>query len=299
MEELRKIDIHAHAVFSELTPPHKATGMRFPLPEQLMEMYDRLGIEKGVLLPLVSPEAQWFSMTNENMKQIADQYPDRFVWFCNVDPRSGANSANTDLSYLLEYYKSLGAKGLGELTANLYADDPLMDNLFFHCAKCNMPVIIHISPAPGVGYGIVDDPGLPRIEKMLKKHPNLKLIGHSQPFWAEIGKYGPEEDRNGYPKGKVEEGALPRLLRECPNLYCDLSAGSGHNAFMRDPEYAVKFLTEFQDRVFYGEDICSVTNQHPYPFKKFIEELLADGKLSETVYRKVFRENAVKLLGLA
>ncbi len=39
------------------------------------------------------------------------------------------------------------------------------------------------------------------------------------------------------------------LLRKYPNLYADLSALSGANAILRDPEYGVKFLDEFQDRL--------------------------------------------------
>lgn len=101
-----------------------------------------------------------------NMKLLTEKYPERFLWFCNIDPRAGDNDPNCNLSHLLEHYKSLGAKGVGELTSNLYADDPLMENLFAHCAKCDMPVTIHISPEVGFDYGIVDDIGLPRIEKI-------------------------------------------------------------------------------------------------------------------------------------
>ena len=44
---------------------------------------------------------------------------------------------------MLLYYKQRGAIGVGELTANLPVDDPMLDNLFYHCAECDMPVIIH------------------------------------------------------------------------------------------------------------------------------------------------------------
>ena len=102
---------------------------------------------------------------------------------------------------------------------------------------------IHVSPRPNFNYGIVDEIGLPRIERVLKKFPDLKLIGHSQPFWAEMSADLTEETRNAYPTGKVTPGRLVQLMHECENLYCDLSAGSGGNALMRDPEHAVQFLT--------------------------------------------------------
>lgn len=295
MEEkkVKRVDMHAHvSAFPEITP------FTFPSAEQLIEMYDKLDIEKGVLLPIASPEGNYVTLSNEGAILTAAKYPDRFVWFCNVDPRSMGNNADANLSELLEYYKKLGARGLGELTANIYFDDPKMDNLFSHCEACDMPVLFHISPAPNAFYGVVDELGLPRLEKMLKKHPNLKFIGHSQPFWSEISADNTEELRNSYPQGPVKPGRITELLRTYDNLYCDLSAGSGANAMTRDVEHAISFLTEFQDRILYGCDICAVTNKHPFTFRDFLDGLCEDGRISETVYRKVCRENAVKLLGL-
>ena len=185
------------------------------------------------------------------------------------------------------------------MTTTLYADDPMMDNLFSHCEQLDMPVLIHIAPQVGGCYGIVDELGLPRIEKMLKKHPDMKLIGHSAAFWSEISDGLEQDKRNGYPKGKVKEGNLPRLLRDNGNLYCDLSAGSGSNAMMRDPEYAAQFMAEFADRIFYGADVCSVSNTFQYDFDAFLTKMVTDGMLSQENYEKIIRKNAVKLLGLA
>jgi len=299
MEIIKKIDIHAHAVaFPDFIPPHRATGQRFLTAEELIAIYDDLNIEMGVLLPIGSPEAQPAPMTGEACAYIASRHPDRFVWFCGVDPRTGENSASTDLSYYLNHYKSLGAKGLGELTAQLYADDPMMDNLFAHCAACEMPVLIHVAPQHGGMYGIIDDMGLPRLDKMLKKHKDLVIIGHSQPFWAEMSADLTPDQRNGYPQGKVTEGALYRLMRENPNLYCDLSAGSGLNALRRDPENAARFIDEFGDRIMYGCDICAKFNRHQYDMDAFLTQMRTDGMISEANYRKIVRENAVRLLKL-
>ena len=299
MESVRKIDVHAHAIaFPGITPSHKATGHPFLTAEELIAVYDQLGIERGVLLPIVSPEAQWFTMSSEGAKFLADKYPDRLSWFCNVDPRAGDNDPATDLGYILEQYKNMGAKGLGELTSNIYADDPMMDNLFGCCAALDLPVIIHIAPKQGGYYGIVDDLGLPRIEKMLKKHPDLKLIGHSQVFWSELSADNTEATRGGYPTGKVTEGRVPKLMREYGNLYCDLSAGSGSNAMMRDPEFAAGFFTEFADRIYYGCDICGPGNGFAFKFREFLDKLVADKMITEEVFYKISRGNAEKMLGL-
>lgn len=299
MESIKKIDIHAHATaYPALIPPNPGTRQPFISAEQLIEIYDRLNIEKGVLLPLIAPEALWSISTSEACKTIVDSYPDRFLWFCNVDPRMGNNTAKADLTYLLEHYKRLGALGMGELTAQLYTDDPQMDHLYSCLEEADMPLTIHIAAKFGGSYGIVDELGLPRLEKMLAKHPKLKILGHSQYFWSEISADNTEETRGKYPKGKVTEGRITELMRNYENLYCDLSAGSGANAMMRDPEHAVRFFEEFSDRILYGCDICAATNTHMYPFDDFLTSLRESGALREETYRKIVRENAIKLLHL-
>jgi predicted TIM-barrel fold metal-dependent hydrolase len=133
---------------------------------------------------------------------------------------------------------------------------------------------------------------------VLKKFPKLKILGHSQPFWAEIGRNVDLENRNHRPGGKIEEGRLIELMRKYDNLYCDCSAGSGMNAFMRDPEYTEQFVEEFSDRLLYACDICQPFNDHQYIFDKFLTEMRKDKRISEDNYYKLVRGNAIKLLKL-
>ena len=300
--KIKKIDIHAHAVlFKEFFPPHwiKEEERVMVSAEEVIDFYDRLGIEKGVLLPISSPEAQMSVLSSESCKYLSDKYPERFAWFCDVDPRAGGNKVDGELIRLIAHYQKLGAKGVGEITCLLPADHPKVMNLFAACAACDMPALIHINTTLESGYGIYDELGLPRLETVLKTFPDLKLIGHSQAFWSEISGDNTEELRGKYPKGPVQPGGrLVELMRKYSNLYCDLSAGSGHNAILRDPEFGLAFLEEFQDRIMYGCDICHTNNAHPFKLKAFLEEMLEAGKLSQEVYRKVVRENAVRILKL-
>ena len=291
---MKKIDVHIHTSMwqgAQIQP-----GCVLANVEEIREIYKKKNIDKGFLLPLISPEYRFCVQTNEEMEFIAKTNSDIFYWFCNIDPRMGENNAKTDFSYFLEHYKKRGAIGVGEVTANLYADDPLMENLFYHCAECDMPVTIHISPAIGYQYGIVDDLGLPRLEKMLKKYPKLKILGHSQCFWNEIGDNVDAENRMGYVSGKVNEGRIAYLMREYPNLYCDLSAGSGFNAISRDPDYAYRFIEEFSDRLMYGTDACSATWDKP--LDEWLDESYEKGFISYDNYKKICRGNAIKLFNL-
>lgn len=292
---MKKIDIHVHA--SMWT--NSATELKVPLAsaEHIKEIYCALNIERGIVLPLMSPEALRFVQSNEEMEYIANKFTNLFFWFCNIDPRMGKNSCNSDLSEIITRYKKRGAKGVGEITANMYIDDPLMENLFYHCEQCDMPVIIHMASKRYGCYGVIDDLGLPRLEKMLKKYPRLKIFGHAQCFWNEIGNNVTEENRVEYVKGKVVEGAVVRLMREYPNLYCDLSAGSGYNALSRDDDFAYKFIEEFGDRLFYGTDIC-MPNQKTF-LADWLDKSYKNGCITEENYEKICRKNAIRIFELS
>ena len=86
-------------------------------------------------------------------------------------------------------------------------------------------------------------------------------------------------------------------MRKYPNLYGDLSAGSGCNALSRDEEHAIKFLNEFQDRLMFGTDICNIETAST-PLVDFMLKLRNEKKISEEVFQKVARENIIRILEL-
>ena len=297
MELVKKIDIHDHTVNSRGIP-RKYNGNTFCLPEELIEMYDKIGVEKGVISPVIKVEQSIEVNSNREIRDIVKQYPDRFAWFCGIDPRQGDNAPTTDFSYILEYYKSVGAKGIGEILANVPFDDPRTWNLFRHAGLCGMPVIFHIGSFSG-DYGLIDEYGLPRLEKTLQQFPEVKFLAHSQRFWSGISGDLKAEDFGRYPTDPVAPGGrVVELMRKYPNLCGDMSAGSGCNAVTRDPEFGYAFLEEFQDRLFYGTDICDPANITNPMLKLagFLDDAVTRGKISYEAYYKVSRGNAEKLL---
>ena len=298
MDTVKKIDIHVHS--SESAWFSRPPDRRYATPAELIAIYDRIGVERGVLLPSINVEGDFQLSSNYEMKLVADKYPDRFSWFCNIDPRQGYNAPETDFTpYLLTCMEN-GARGVGEICANLPFDDPLMKNLFYHCEKNGLPVIFHIGNR-GRDYGIVDSFGLPGLEGALAGFPKLRFFGHSQKFWAEISGDLKPEERDGYPTGPVAPGGrLVTLMRTYPNLCCDLSAGSGYNAMTRDPAFGYAFMEEFSDRLYYGTDICDPANIGSPMLKlaAFLDEGLTTGRLSPEAYYRISRGNAEKVLGL-
>ncbi len=297
------IDIHAHA-YRKPVP----FVTEFCTVEQLIERYDGAGIEKGAVLPIVSPEI-YLPQTNEDILDMCERYPDRLFPFCNIDPRALTNSADAPLDRLLKYYKDKGCRGIGEVMLNLPVMNPFVQNLFKHAQDSGLPLTFDGSDQVGGDFGLYDDPGLPQLEHTLQKFPKLIILGHGPVFWSEIGRletpaqrktvFRPDAEQAGWqpPAGPIkEEGVVPKLFRRYENLYGDLSDASPWNALSRDAEYGPKFLSEFQDKLMFGTDICGFDN--PFPMIDLLTGWLDEKKISAEVFEKIARSNAVKVFGL-
>ena len=73
-------------------------------------------------------------------------------------------------------------------------------------------------------------------------------------------------------------------------------AGSGHNSVSRDPEFGYAFLEEFQDRLFFGTDVCDPRNETPLP--GFLDSAVEQGHITREAYEKIGWRNAEALLQL-
>ena len=288
------IDVHAH-VYRKMGIKQDG-GVFFMDPEELLRRHDELGIERACILPLIGPEC-YLPQSNEDILDIARASNGRLIPFCNLDPRGLDNSPTSPFDYWLTYYRDQGCKGIGEFMPNLAFGDPRVQNFFQHAESVGLPLTFDISPRLGGRYGLYDEVGLPQLEASLRRFPKLVILGHGPAFWAEMGILETPNDRDGYPPYPIhQEGVVPKLFRRYPNLYGDLSAGSGYNALARDPGHAVKFIHEFQDRLLFGTDLCF--KEQPARIVPFLLELRQSGKISEAIFRKLAKENAVKLLGL-
>lgn len=289
---LYKVDVHAH--LGQDGNEHNL----FSAQERLA--FDRfLGIGHAVVLPYPTrggqAAAEEMEMATAQARQAAQRVPEYFSWFCSVYP-DGTRRTRARL----EAYRSQGAVGVGELGFMLSFDGEEMDHLLTCCGELGLPVLFHLSPMGNGPYGVIDDPGLPRLERALAAHPDTILIAHSQAFWYELSTYDktiPAAQLNGFPFGRVtEEGRAVELLRKYPNLYADLSANSGANAILRDREYGVKFLEEFQDKLLFGTD--QTDNGMVVPLGQMLDYYLFSGKISSQVHGKICRKNAERLFGL-
>ena len=289
-------DIHAHCVRDPECPV--PGWRRIPTPDQLLAIYDRLGIARGAILPLGEAESVNLQ-SNEEVLHIAAQHPDRFVPFCSVDARNYMSARGmAPLGEVLKYYASRGARGLGVVCSKLRLNDPLMVNLLAGAESAGLPVTLAFAPAENRLHGVLDRIGLPGLEETLVRFPRLKVIGHSPAFWCEIEPFRGEDPRFANVAGPVRPGGrIPELLRRYANLYCDLSAGCGANAIMRDRDFGIRFLNEFQDRLFFGLD-ASAPPDEPPPLAAYLRELKSAGAIPASAFEKIACGNARRILGI-
>ncbi|MFP4382630.1 MAG: amidohydrolase family protein, partial [Spirochaetia bacterium] len=216
----------------------------------------------------------------------AEREPDRFILGYAPDPRRP--DAVEQLRAGVEIY---GVKICGEVKVRMMYDNPDALRLFRYCGEAGLPVVLHIDyeipkenpfPRPNYWYG----GGIEAFERALASCPDTKFLGHAPGFWAHIANDGAWLTTS-YPEGKVEAaGKVQEMLRKYPNLFGDLSAGSGLNALTRDPEHAKLFIEEFQDRLLFARDFFDGR------LLEFLNELGLPGDIRD----KIFYKNAEKLI---
>jgi predicted TIM-barrel fold metal-dependent hydrolase len=259
--------------------------------EELLRWMDAHRVAQAVVLPLTSPESSSYLLTSDFVLEQTRPYRDRLIPFCALDPRTSYSGGVKGLIAMLRKWVDGGARGFGEHKPGVAFDDKRSMVIYEACAELKLPLLFHIDNQRNV-----DTPGLPALENALKTHPGCNFIGHGPGWWASISGDVDQRSLHAYPKTKVAPGgAIDTLMAKYPNLYGDLSAGSGATAISRDLDFGREFLMRRQDRVMFGTDFLSPGQAVPQ-FELF-EQKLTD--LPGEVKAKIFRNNARKLLGLA
>lgn len=285
-------DVHTHITYKNHPGLSRTMSEKleaFTADDLLREM-DADGIDKSLVLPLSNPENSLCLGVAGNSETIAEcaKHPDRLVAFCNIDPRDMYCTPKADLGKLMRYFKEIGCRGIGEICANIPLSSPLYRNLFHHAQNEKMPMLFHFTNTRRGSYGAYDKIHLPALDKLLDEFPETIVIGHAPSFWNEIDGELKEKDRNGYPNGPIkEEGYLFRLFEKHPNLYGDISAGSGFNALSRDKAVGIKFLKKFNRQLFFGTDRFRPQHGRTPPIIPFMKKAFESGKLSRKEYDNI------------
>lgn len=304
------IDMHAH--------PYAKT------PEKVAEwvkMMDSVGVQKAIILTYETGEKF------DAIYATYAKYPERFEVWCGFDytgydkPGFGPAAVKE-----LERCHKLGAKGVGELgdkgkglfysnptkAWGMHLDDPRMDPLLEKCAELKMPVNIHVAdpywmylPMDATNDGlmnaykwrldnqpdIVGHAGMIDIlERAVKRHPKTIFVAcHFANCCYDLNRLG-------------------KLFDQYPNLYADISARYAETAAI--PRFVGQFYQKYSDRLVYGTDMTASADTYRFTFR-VLESAdehfyawdhssyhwpLYGLALNDNVLKKVYRDNALKIL---
>ena len=268
------IDIHQHTPYSGRTA------------DQLVAHQRTMGIAKTVLLPAgrrygLAADAGG----NDVVVELAKRYPGEYVFFANELPDI------PETRQVIEKYLKMGAIGIGEQKFPVDCDSKHIHLIADIAGEFDVPVLLHFEHE---NYNF----HIERFYKVLEAHPKVNFIGHAQTWWGNIDKN--HDQTVMYPKTKVTpRGITDRYLSDYPNMYGDLSAGSGQNSMLRDEEQARGFLKRHQDKLLFGSDCsdpagkgekCIGTNT-----LAAIRRLAPDA----TAVRKILHDNATRVMRIS
>jgi predicted TIM-barrel fold metal-dependent hydrolase len=219
----------------------------------------------------------------------SSRHPGRFILGYCPHPAVGNAPALFESAYHIHRVRVCG-----EWKFRMAFEDPRCIALFKKAGELECPVVLHLDvpylrdkqtgqPAPQQMWfgGTVDN-----LERALQLCPETIFIGHAPGFWRSISGDA-DTNPDAYAAGDVSRGGrVPELLEKYPNLYADLSAGSGLNALRRDPKHAADFVHRFADRLLFARDY----------YGGELLDFLRAMNLPADVSDKIFFRNAEKLV---
>jgi len=207
--------------------------------------------------------------------------------------RFGANEVpNVDgATREIERYLKRGAVIIAEQKFGVECDSAVMQRIYEVAQSHRVPVLMHWQHE-------MYNYGFERFHKMLAKYPRVTFLGHAQTWWANIDKNHRDQSVL-YPKGPVTPGGLTdRYLADYPNMYGDLSAGSGLNALTRDEGFTRDFLTRHQDKLVFGSDCSDSDGSGPACQGSQTIAAIQRMAANTRIERKLLHDNAKRIFRL-
>ena len=228
------------------------------LVEDMLARADRAGIDRALVQSVATTPHQVRSINNFIAAEVA-KCPDRLIGFGALHPAS--EDIEGDLLHLI----SLGLRGvkLHPDIQDFKIDDYRALTIYEACERHGVPILFH------AGDGRYDRSNPNRLVPVLRIYNRLNVIA------AHFGGYS------------IWDQAV-EALAGMPNLYVDCSSAM---PFLTDDKIREYIRRYGEDRVLFGTDYPMWTGENEVP------RLLSLG-LSDEAYRKIFSENAMKLLGL-
>lgn len=317
------IDAHNH-----LGAPFGGGWDKKPLSE-LLDLLDKAGVTHYLDL-----DGGWGEeILNHHLDYFKAKAPERFRIFGGVDwsqwesrgdrfPEWAANRLRVQKergAQGLKIWKGFGLHVHDHQGALVKVDDARLVPIWETAGELSLPVMIHLAD-PVAFFDPIDEtnerceeigehpdwtftsPPFPSFmsimesfENLVASHPNTTFIG------AHVGCYAENLAWVG------------SLLDRCPNFYIDISARIGELG--RQPYTARRFFMEYSDRILFGSDMGPDVDAYRICYR-FLEtddeyfnystgEIPRQGRwyvyglfLPDDVLKKVYSENAIRVLGM-
>ena len=305
------IDIHSH--------PFAKSAADL---QSWIKIMDDAGVQKTIIMTMSS------GRKFDSLYAVYSAYPNRFELWCGFD-YTGCSEPGWSQQAVKELERcfKVGARGVGELGdkgmgesfsgpakgCGLHVDDKRMKPLFRKCGELKIPVAIHVAE-PYWMYMPMDstNDGLMNAYKWRIDLTKKGILDHSRLIGTleNVVRDNPGTTfiachlaNCGY-----NPGILGALLDKYPNLYGEFGARYAETSPI--PRFMNAFCEKYQDRLLYGTDmgfsshmysttfrILESNDEHFYEIGLFSYHWPLYGfGLRDTVLKKIYHDNAVKIL---
>ena len=251
--------------------------------------------------------------------------PSRFLVFTNLDFEGfGAEGWSAQAVTQLEadvaagasglkIYKSLGLSSRDIHGERIPVDHTQLDPVWAACGRLGIPVLIHTAdPAP---FWQAKDAQNERLYELIER-PRRYRGPEARPTWEELiaeqhrvfRKHSETTFVNAHLGWLGNDLArLGALLDELPNVHTEIGAVLAELG--RQPRFAHKWLTRYQDRVLFGKDSWNPEEYHPYfqiletddDYVKYYRRRHAFWRiygldLPDEVLKKIYYKNALRIV---
>lgn len=283
---------------------------------------DAQGIEKTILLTYQTGKAF------DSIYNLYSKYEGRFELWCGFDftgykEKGWSKKAVKELERCFK----VGARGIGELgdkgegllyskptpAYGMHIDDERMKPLIEKCGELGMPINIHVAE-PYWMYMPIDkhNDGLMNASNWRIDKTKKDLLLHQELIQTleNAVKENPKTTFIAchFANCSYDLSIVGNLLEAYPNFYADISARYAETAPV--PRYTKAFYEKHQDKLLYGTDmgvdssmykitfrILETEDEHFYENSLFGYHWALNGLgLSETVLKKIYYENAKKII---
>lgn len=242
-----------------LAPSVKEKSMKLLLKEM-----DEAGISKAVI-PARAPAPGLGGISNDEVAELVQEYPDRFIGFGAIDP-SNRREALNEIDRVI---KVLGFKGVtvepGMLTKPVYPNDQSLYPIYARCEELGIPVILTAggNAGPDLSYTLPI-----YFDKVAVDFPSLPIISAhgSWPWVTEI----------------LHVAFRRTNVFVSPDMY--LFNVPGCNEYIQAANY-------------YLEDRLLFASSYPFVHLKQAVDYVKNLSLKEGVMEKFLYKNAQQLLG--